>query len=202
MAKRERWDQASHRRTVVFTDQHGREWSGMKDVRTDTPIGELSPMGWRPPMFRGRLLLPSPNYMRYDEMRPGQFAIDYDQWYQDLLESHREWVHQRGMFASQMYGDKAAEAEEKMPPALRNLMGIQPMPVELVDAMRGENKWILGLSDKRPSWAAEFFAADAPRAADRFFDVAEDATEDGEGEAVTAGRTRDGSGRFTKDEEE
>lgn len=191
MSKREKWDQAGKRKTVTFTDQHGREWTAVKDIFTDTNVGPMTPQGWTPVSYMGRDLVPPDHVLRFDDARPGTFTIDYSRWISDIRAAHTGWVQQAGSYAASMYGDKSMDALENPPPALLNAMGPKPMPVELLEAMQEGNRWILGLAVARPAWADKFFHAEQqmPASGRRY--------EDAEDELVGAGtRARDDKGRF------
>lgn len=192
--KREKWDQAGKRKTVQFTDQHGRAWTAVKDVFTDTNIGPLYPSGWTPVKYQGRDLLPPDNMYRFNDSKPGTFVIDYDAWRQTLMGAHQQWAQQAGSYAAAMYGDKAMDALENPTPALLNMLGPKPMPIELVEAMQEGNKWILGLTEKKPKWAEEFFVEAPATVGGRKY------SDDDEMETVPP-RDRDGKGRFTKEDE-
>jgi hypothetical protein len=199
-------DQAGKRRGGIWRDQHGREWAGTMDRMAGMPIGELAPVsghkdgvrfGWRPQQYLGKDLVPSIHYMKFDEDRLGQFVIEYDRWKADLEQAHRFWHEQAENVAYSLYKDMAGEALKNPPRELATLTGPKPMPVELVEAMIAENKWILGLSDKRPDWADELLPKEAAPGRSRFADV-----EDEEPELATAGaeraagRARDDKGRL------
>lgn len=195
IVKRERWDQAGKRRTVLFSDQHGRQWAGTKDIHTDTTIGEPMPSGWTPVKFRGRALVPPAGCLLFDDSKPGQFTIDYDRWRGELLIAHQRWTQMASQYAASMYGEKQHDALKNPPPELLNILGPKPMPLEVLDAMLEGNRWVLGLSDKRPSWATAIFGEPEPETKERrFLDVEEE--EENEG----SDRPRDEGGRFVRQE--
>lgn len=200
--KRERWDQAAKRKTIIYTDQHGREWGGTKDVFADAPIGTLLPLNFTPVKYRGQELLPPEKYQRFDDARPGQLVIDYVSWEADLAEAHRLWDEEFAKYAQAMYGDRAMEALERPTPAMMTMVGKRPMPVELVQAQAEGNRWILGLDPKRPTWADDFFIEETPAAATRRFLNADDEQTSQELAAVGASARRGAKGRFVSAEEE
>lgn len=155
--KREKWDQAKNRRTSIFKDQHGREWAAVKDVFTDAPIGPLAPVGWTPVQYQGRDLIPDNSVMIFDEARSGTFEIDYAKWRRAIETALAMWTQTAGSYAASMYGDKAMDALSDPPPALLNILGPKPMPLDLIDAQAEGNRWILGYPVPRPKWADEFF---------------------------------------------
>jgi hypothetical protein len=200
---RKRWDQAAKRKTIIYTDQHGREWAGTKDVFADAPIGTLLPMNFSPVKYRGQELIPPMKYFQFDDARPGWTRIDYAAWEADLLTAKQSWEESAGSYAVAMYGDKAMEAVENPPPALLNVLGPKTMPVELVQAQAEGNRWILGFNVPRPSWADDFFKEAVAVPGQRRFLDADDEVETRK-ELVAAGKaTRDPStGRFTSAEGE
>jgi hypothetical protein len=155
--KREKWDQAKNRRTSIFKDQHGREWAAVKDVYTDAPIGPLSPYGWTPVQYKGRDLVPDNSVMVFDDARSGVFTIDYAKWRQAIEGALAMWTQTAGSYAASMYGDKAMDALNDPPPALLNILGPKPMPLDLIDAQAEGNRWILGFDVPKPKWAEEYF---------------------------------------------
>lgn len=198
-------DQAGKRRGNTWKDQHGRDWAGTMDRMSGMPIGELAPVsgtkdgvrfGWRPQQYRGKDLLPSIHYMKFDEERLGQFTIDYERWKEDLEQAHRHWHEQAENTANAMYGDMAGKALANPPRALATLVGPKPMAVELVEAMIAGNRWILGLSDVRPDWADELLPKEEAPVRSRYADPEDEDEEEMATAGRTAGRPRDAKGRL------
>jgi hypothetical protein len=138
-----------------FTDQHGRKWSGNIEIRSGYPI-RVSPR------FEAPLVVP-PKYLKYDKEEPNLITIAYEEWVSDIESAHQRWEEHLRKGAIKFYGEKAPEAVADPPAILLNEVGQRPEPVEPVLAALSGNKWILGLSDRKPAWADTYFATPAPK---------------------------------------
>lgn len=160
----EQWSQASTRTYAVFTDQWDREWGADIEHRTQHPCGPLAAR-FRAPIYPPQKYIVITNTMRR------LVRIDLHQWIRDLQEAALQWSQYRDRMAMSMFGAKAHEAisdaEGNMHPALINVIGRRPMPIEVVQAMIHGNKWALGL--KNPDGSSPTKPAKAPR--DYFPDV-------------------------------
>ena len=152
--------------TFIWTDQHGREWSGSfhKDDATISPASPILPVGWKAPH---PWLLPPAKYHRFGvNGARGRFRIDYDAWREDLAEAWAEYDRFKLEVAQKMYGAGAMQAVKDGDADLLRMAGQTPMAPEFVDAMQANEvdpragRWALGLArpDGRPyteppSWA-------------------------------------------------
>lgn len=152
--RRGRWDpsQPDKRRFNRWTDQHGRTWEGIVDIDSGGPIGPLAPVGWLAP------LEPEQQYFRFSTL-DNRLTIDYNQWIKDREGALRTYRNRRARYARKLYGEQAGKmlALDEAPAELDREVGVRPQPVEPVLAAASGNRWILGLSDNKPSWAETFF---------------------------------------------
>lgn len=159
------FSQASMRDFRFFTDQHGREWGADCEKQTGEPCGPLSPK-FRAPM------LPPPKYVQITDVRRGRIHINYDLWIHEQRMGHEEYERFALMQANRMFGERGPDEVRKlltprqgeMPdPALLHTVGEPPEAVERVLAAQAGNRWVLGLSEKKPSWAEKYFPAPKPK---------------------------------------
>lgn len=143
--------QPDARRPTRFTDQHGRKWSGIIEIKTGAPCSPLSPIGFNPP-----LKVPG-KYMRFDPLEPSSVFIDYAAWIADLEQGKRLWDRKLVARAQTLYGEQAGKHIRKPPAELLQAVGELPPAVEPVQAAASGNRWILGLSHHKPEWAKKFF---------------------------------------------
>lgn len=145
------FSQATVRTFRVFTDQHEREWGADCEKETNHPCAPLSPN------FSAPLYPPSKYIVITDTVR-ARIIIDYARWMDDLREAHHDYQLECYHVASGFYAEKAAEAVQKMPPALRMAVGAPPQPVEPVQACAANNPWMLGVPGaEKPAAAKRFF---------------------------------------------
>jgi hypothetical protein len=140
--------------TGVWRDQHGRQWAGMTDKESQSPIS-LRPWGWSPPL---RSMTPPAKYHTYDPASRS-FVIEYKAWLDEYAEAAREydaWILQ---VARHHFGAAALEKIKARDADLMRLAGSPPQDVQFIKAMAAGNKWALGLTKPdgspypRPSWA-------------------------------------------------
>lgn len=145
------FSQASVRTFRVFHDQHEREWGADCEKETNHPCSPLSPN------FNAPLYPPSKYIVITDTVR-ARITIDYARWLDDLALAHDDYNREVYRVASNFYAEKAAEAVEKMPPALMMAVGAPPNPVEPVQACAANNPWMLGVPGvEKPEAAKRFF---------------------------------------------
>lgn len=145
--------QADNRRFTRLRDQHGRMWEGIMDIKNGGIVGPLRPVNVDPP------LIPPTKYFRFPALQDGTFRIDYQAWISDREEGKRMYERRKIKYTQKMYGESAGEVlqKEQLPAELLRIVGTEPDPVEPVLAASAGNKWILGLSDRKPEWAYEYF---------------------------------------------
>jgi hypothetical protein len=143
--------QADQRRHTTFRDQHGRKYSAVTEKETGDPVGAISPVDWAAP-----LLVPQ-KYLKAVPGEAGVLAIDYDEWIVDCVDAKQRYDDTARNYAVAMYGEQAAAVIENPTPELTQLVGPAPFPVELVQAAKAGNRWILGFADKVPGWVTSAF---------------------------------------------
>ena len=144
-------DQAATRRYSKYQDQHGRWWGAPTENTTGDPCSVYEMQGWNAP------LTPDDKYIKLNADRRG-VTIDYARWINDLKQANADYQKLLRDTAHALYGDKALEVIASPPPSLFDRIGYPPKQrIEpIVAAMQG-NKWILGLTKVKPSWATEFY---------------------------------------------
>jgi hypothetical protein len=153
--------QAERRRTTIFTDQHGRDWSTEIEVEHGWPCVAMTPAGWRAPHAS---LVPPQKYMTF---RPGRYSlvfIDYDAWIIDATDGNREYDQHLHEVAKMAFNSGAIAAIQRNDPELLKLAGPAPMAIQFIHAMKsGTSKWALGILKPdgtrypMPPWAAPLF---------------------------------------------
>lgn len=146
--------QPDKRRTMRFTDQHGRKWIGTIELSSGLPTGPIRPVDFKPP-----LLVPQ-EFIEYDPMEPNFIKINYAKWLRSLEDARRNWEQKLISRAERMYGDQAGKYIKKPSQELLAAVGPEPLPPEPVQAAAAGNKWVLGLSPVKPAWAEAFFPDD------------------------------------------
>lgn len=143
-------DQRRKRSYAIYTDQHGRTWGAVIENKTGDPAGPLEPQFSAP-------LRPLDKYITINSNRR-QVVIRYADIIRDIVTANEEWDTQLRSYARKSYGTKAPEAIANPPADLLDMVG--PKPREMREpweaAMQG-NKWILGLSTAKPTWAKAYF---------------------------------------------
>jgi hypothetical protein len=135
-------------------DQFGRVYHVEIDVDSLDPVGPIMLRDARPPV-------PVPDhYTRPVPGELGRIRVHLEEWRNDLLVAHEAWKRTLRAAAQKMYGDQAANALTTRPPALLDLVGPEPMPVEFCEAMIVGNKWALGSRlgkgfHPRPKWVTD-----------------------------------------------
>jgi hypothetical protein len=170
--------QADRRQISTVMDQHGRKYRVFVEKDTMHPCSPPAPKDWAPPLLAGRTPFVAPeNYLFYPKDDPFSMTIDYDRWIADLEQQHKSYEERLSTAAVMMYGSQAAQALENKNPELLRFVGPPPMAVEPIKAAKAGNKFVLGLSDKMPTWATPFFTAPA-KAVEEFPDVEDYPNED------------------------
>lgn len=145
--------QPDKRRFNRWRDQHGRVWEGVMDINSGQPIGPLSIVGGEPP------LMPEQKYFKFQYL-DNAFIIDYGRWIRDMEKARATFERRRRRYARKLYGEKAGQMLRDNPAELQHEVGTEPDPIEPVLAAASGNKWVLGLSDNKPSWADRYFPDD------------------------------------------
>lgn len=167
--------QADGRRAQVFTDQHGRHYSGVVEKSTGHPVGALIPVA--PPniardpvqgpqydayakehqLWPYAPVMPGDKYVKAQDDNGSGVLVDYDEWDSDLEYLHKAWFQQLTDAARLHYKDQAARVLERIrvggedvPVELLNLVGERPLDRRIVKtAQNGQSLWILGLTNPR-----------------------------------------------------
>lgn len=175
--------QADRRQHATVTDAHGRKFWTVIEKDTMRSCGPLIPEGWTPPKLFGKTpFVPPEAYVTYDARDPFKMLIDYDRWIADIEREHEGYAQRMSAAAVMQFGSGAADAVKRQSPELLHYVGPKPMPVAPIKAARAGNLYVLGLSDKMPSWAEEYFTAptvleeEFPNVEDKYFDDDEEET--------------------------
>lgn len=144
-------DQSATRRSGRYEDQHGRWWVAPTENKTGDPCGPFGGIGWTAP------LSPDDKYIVLNEDRRG-VTIDYPRWINDLKQANAKYQKLLRDTAHALYGEKALEAIASPPHSLIDKIGYPPKQrIEPIEAAMSGNKWILGFTKVKPSWAKEFY---------------------------------------------
>lgn len=146
--------QPDKRRHMRFTDQHGRKWGGIIEIKTGQPAGPIQPLDFNPPLD-----VPQ-HFLRFDPLEPNIIEIDYAAWIRSLEDAKHKWNQRLIDRAQRLYGDQAGKYVKKPSQELLEITGPEPHPVEPVQAAAAGNRWVLGLTPIRPKWADAFFPAE------------------------------------------
>ena len=160
--------QPEARRAMIFTDQHGRKWHGIIEIKTGHPCTPISPLGWMAPLD-----VPQ-QFIRFSILEPNLVVIDYRKWISALEDALTTWRRKLTQTAKAMFPADAGKNIAKPPPQLLEEVGPKPGATEPVQAALGGNKWVLGLSDNKPPWASAYFP-DKPEVPVKFSDFEEEA---------------------------
>ncbi len=189
-------DQAARRDDLILQDQHGREVHVVFDTRAMAPVIAY-------PKFNAPWL-PDISFLRY-EYPGGRYkgvpvAVRWD--YEAVLEHTRQawdrWFGECQTLAQRMPGIDALKAIEAVrdgrwsdvPRGLLLEVGGTPTPLDYPKAALAGNKWVLGLSNTVPTWAAdlltmqELFKQLAGSTSDMDLDKYRDEEEDADPEAI------------------
>ena len=153
-------DQAARRDDLILLDQHGREVHVVYDTRAMAPVIAY-------PRFNAPWL-PDLHFLKYDytagRTKGVPVAVRWD--YQAVLDALRQawdrWFRECQTLAQRMPGVDAAKAIEavrdqrwdEVPRGLLLELGATPTPLDYPKAAMAGNKWVLGLSNTVPTWAA------------------------------------------------
>lgn len=142
------WEQGQpeQRRFSRFTDQHGRKYGGVIEIKTGLPCSPIYPM------YQAPLDVPQ-EMIRYDAVEPNLIVIDYEKWVKEREQALTMWERKLVRIAQDTYGDRAGDVLKKPTPELLRLAGPKPYPTQPVLASSSGNKWVLGESPHRPPWA-------------------------------------------------
>ena len=138
----EKFSQASLRMFRIFTDQWGREYNADCERKTQHPCGPYAAR-YRAPIY------PPAKYMVITDTIRAKVVVDTHRWIADLLEEHDMYWREVHVWAAEKAGVKALDLynrkDGRVDPQLLPFVGIAPMPIEVIQAMRAGNPWILGL---------------------------------------------------------
>lgn len=140
------------RRYSTFTDQHGRKWGALIEVKTTHPCGPVellqrTPAGNPPPY------VPDIQHLRFSDTEFGTVRIDYDAARSDRVRTVEQWTEFATKVAHQLHPESAGEHIANPGPAVLSIVGPKPEGPEFIDAARQGNKFALGLVDNVPQWA-------------------------------------------------
>lgn len=155
---RKRSLQAERRRSELWTDQHGREWSAEMDLKTGHPCTPLTPNGWAAP------ILPPSAFQRFGTGRGRPImTIDYDGWreHQGALQAEYEGEVRR--LAARMFPNSWAAEIQRGNPLILQEAGPPPYAVDFVDACAAGSRWVLGFSPEKPQWLTPELENTLPR---------------------------------------
>lgn len=150
--------QADKRRSSRLKDRHGREYFAVIEKESGAPTGLVQPL-YTPP---NPSLVPPQKYMGFPVDKPGFLHIDYDAWLADATQATNEWQQNRAQLIAELPGGQ-------LNPMLPRHLGPPPLNPKVIRAMMQGNKWSLGLTDKKPPEAEEFFPTPAQSDQDAVF---------------------------------
>lgn len=146
----EQHPQQANRTMRVFTDQHGRKWQAIIEVKTGRPVSPPWPR-FKAPVY------PETAFFRYGRGdQEGEIFIDYDAWLEQLDNAWRNYHQRLHDVAKAEYKDQRPEDMIANPTdQLISAWGDPPVHRDIPRAMRAKNKWILGQVDisLKPAWA-------------------------------------------------
>ena len=138
----EKFSQASLRMFRIFTDQWGREYNADCERKTQHPCGPYAAR------YRAPLHIPAKYIVIVDTVR-AKVVIDTHRWIADLLEEHAMYWREVHIWAKEKAGVKALDLYDReagrVDPQLIPFVGTAPMPIEVIQALRAGNRWLLGL---------------------------------------------------------
>jgi hypothetical protein len=132
-------DQLSRRRNIILNDQFGRKWQSTIDVDSMGTCAPINPYNFKAPLDTPQ------KYVRHaGETDIGKVYIDVDRWLEDTKEAHNAWEATLHAWAQQVAPNAALQLISEPTPDLLRLVGPQPVPVELVLAVKQKNGFVLG----------------------------------------------------------
>lgn len=145
----EGWSQKNQRTSTDFTDQHGRQYHAVIEIKTGDPVGMIEPLFTAP-------LMPEQKYLRRVPRRPYDINIDYESWKRDIRGAWGEWQREGRSLAKKLHGS-AYDPKADFTSDVLEVIGPAPQPIEPVIAASQGNKWVLGLTSKVDLRLARFF---------------------------------------------
>lgn len=153
--------QQEKRRPQRMQDQHGRWWFATVEKASGYPTGRIKALFTAP-------IYPPPKYLKFPKDAPNTIQINYGRWIADLVTANKEWDENRVRLGRMISGE-AFDPRKPATMELVTLLGPKPQPVEPVRACEQGNKWVLGLSDKKPKEAERFFPEPITQPSDLVF---------------------------------
>ena len=141
--------QAERRAEMFWEDKHGRQYYASMDVKTRLPATPLIADNWKAP------IMPPAQFFRFDPKRAGVCWIDYEGWEDFAVSQQRAHDDDVREFAQKMFPNTWAREIAEHNPLLYEKAGKPPIHVELIRAAAAGNKWVLGLSPKKPAYVSE-----------------------------------------------
>lgn len=149
------FSQANQRRNQRLTDQHGRRYFAIIEIRSGDPVGPIEPMFDAPLKVPQMYLRKSP-----DIDAPTQLIIDYPRWIEDLTSARVEWERRGRELSRKQFGSAYDPTKHQFKQEILDILGPPPQPVEPVHAALQGNRWVLGFTRRVDARLAQFF--DAP----------------------------------------
>jgi hypothetical protein len=178
-------EQPQYLRYATKSDQHGRDWGGVIDIRTGTSVGPLDPKFTAP-------WYPDHAWIRHDPKDGRKIRIDYDGMLAQLREAHREYEDRRFRTAQNMYSaafhTMMGDSYDNDPPEMQRKVGPPPTAVAFPEAAAEGNKWVLGFTDSVPKWAQAILDRErAKRSGKKYLDADDAADLDEQFDPVAVG---------------
>lgn len=147
------------RRQAFYTDQHGRQYTTQVDTRTGEPAEALTPIGWTAPMaprWASGLFVPPSEVLATRHTGYGnEVEVDYDKWL-GMLEEGERLYEQRAQQVAASLTANYLDLLQNPTPAFLQAMGPRPFPsIEVVQAAKDGDPWVLGETDEVPDWASD-----------------------------------------------
>jgi hypothetical protein len=131
--------QQKARRYQQYTDQHGRRWGAVIEIKTGHPCGPWEPKFDAP-------WLPATEYLRIrpdHEAQPWAVVIDYDTAIADLKEAKHRFDQLCIARGIELHGDRFDETAP-VSNAVKQIVGNPPKPWEPYKACKDGNGYLLG----------------------------------------------------------
>lgn len=159
---------ADHMEPFLWTDQHGRQWTGQMSLlaKDKAPATPTLPHVWRAPFVT---LLPPEKFKTFPRL--GVMVIDYRAWLADVRAAWRGYEQDVAYWGDKRYGAAWRRMWEEGDAELRRDVGPSPVAPEFIEAMMAHEadpragRWALGLPKldgsrytEPPAWAKPLLA--------------------------------------------
>lgn len=123
----------------VFTDQHGRRFGAISDIRNNTPVEEFQPQGFNPPW------LPTPRHAKFAQPGDLEFRWDYDTIAEDWSAVAASYYEEAGNVALKLPGSiPVPEIGGPVAREIRIILGKPPLSPAIPLACKAGDPWALG----------------------------------------------------------